>query len=33
MADLTDTLIDPQDKYHTEGFDEQPQPGRGYSAT
>jgi NAD(P)-dependent dehydrogenase (short-subunit alcohol dehydrogenase family) len=29
MADLTDTLIDPQDKYHSDGFPEQPQPWPG----
>ena len=29
MTDLTETLIDPQDKYHAEGFDEQPQPWPG----
>ena len=29
MADLTDTLIDPQGKYHGGGFDEQPQPWPG----
>jgi len=29
MTDLTDTLIDPQDKYHSEGFEEQPQDWPG----
>ena len=29
MADLTDALIDPQDKYHSDGFAEQPQPWPG----
>jgi NAD(P)-dependent dehydrogenase (short-subunit alcohol dehydrogenase family) len=29
MPDYTDTLIDPQDKFHSAGFDEQPQPWPG----
>lgn len=29
MNDLTDSLIDPQDKYHDQGFDEQAQPWPG----
>lgn len=29
MADHTDALIDPRGKYHTEGFEEQPQPWPG----
>lgn len=29
MTDLTDTLIDPQDKYHSERFKEQPQDWPG----
>ena len=29
MSDLTDSLIDPQDKYHAGGFDEQPQDWPG----
>lgn len=29
MADLEATLIDPQDKYHSEGFEEQPQEWPG----
>ena len=29
MTDLTDALIDPQDKYHSDGFTEQPQDWPG----
>lgn len=29
MIDLTETLIDPQDKYYSEGFSEQSQPWPG----
>lgn len=29
MSDLTETLIDPQTKYHSDGFEEQPQPWPG----
>lgn len=29
MTDMTDTLVDPQDKYHAKGFEEQPQPWPG----
>lgn len=29
MTDLSETLIDPQDKYHREGFEEQPQEWPG----
>lgn len=29
MVDLTETLIDPKDKYHSEGFEQQPQDWPG----